>query len=263
MADDNESNHFFGDIGDDIAFRERYGERIGIGMTAVIYARDGIVAKVFREGQRKLQPFQEAYTLAAVEVFGIPAPRVYSVENFCGRTAIIMDQVKGVPLYDIMQENPEKSEECLEMAAKLQTEMHAVTASQFLPLRMMVHGMITHSPALKTAEKEQLIAKLSSLPDGMSICHGDFHGGNILFDGKSCMVIDWAEVSCGCPAADACRSYIDFSMAPDGLGEIYLEKYCAASGRTKEEILAWLPVMSGAVYGYLNDEGKKLVRHFF
>src|SRR5512139_3195821 len=83
-----------GETGDDETFRERYGEEIGSGMSAVIYARNGIAAKVYREGQPRRQVFQEAFTLAAVEESGVPVPKVYGVETFRGRTALLMDQAK-------------------------------------------------------------------------------------------------------------------------------------------------------------------------
>ena len=263
MADSIVNNPIYADIGDDKEFRNRYGELIGTGMSAVIYARDGVAAKVYREGQTQFQAFKEAFTLSVVGALDIPAPRVYSVETFLGRTAILMDQVRGVTLYDIMGEKMEKAPECLDMAVKLQTEMHKQEFTEFVPLKNMVRGMIIHSPGLNDGEKDMLLTKLASLPDGSSICHGDFHCGNILFDGSSYQIIDWAEVSSGCAAADACRSYLDYHMGSHDLAEMYLERYCKVSGRTREEVLAWLPVMAGSVYGFLSEEAKKLVRPFF
>ena len=58
----------------------------------------------------------------------------------------------------------------------------------------------------------------------------------------------------------AIRSYYVYQ---NGIEEVYLEKYCASTGRNREEILAWLPVMAGALYGYLSEEGKKIARKKF
>lgn len=263
MTNENNNNSLIAEPENDEEFRNRYGEHIGSGMTAVIYARDGIVAKVFREGQRKTEVFKEAFILSLVGELGIPAPNVYSVETFCGRTAVLMDQVRGISIADIIQKNPEKTDYYLDRAVELQIAMHKVSSSEFRPMRMMLNGMITASPGLSPEEKERLCTMLSELPDGLSICHGDFHPGNILLDGESYKIIDWAEVTCGCPAGDACRSYMDYSMTDKEMGEMYLGKYCAASGRTREEILTWLPVVAGAVYGFLSEEGKRIARQFF
>lgn len=263
MTNDNLNPSFYGDAGDDKAFRERYGEQIGSGMSAVIYARDGIAAKVYREGQPKRQVYQEAFTLAVVTEMGIPAPGVYGVETVCGRTTVLMDQVKGKSLLDIMVENPEKTDECLNTVVQLQMAMHVVETTDFRPIKMYLTGMINASPGITEDEKKRLLSQLNTLPEGLSILHGDFHGGNILYDGDSFRIIDWAEVTCGSPAADACRSYLDYIMLSEEHAEKYLDKYCKASGIHRKEVLTWLPVIAGSLYGFLNDEGKKIVRKYF
>ncbi len=263
MVDSNQKNTLFADIGDDKEFRERYGEQIGAGMSAVIYAHNGIAAKVFRESQYRRQAFQEAFTMAVIETLNIPAPRVYGVETFQNRPVLLMDHIKGVSLLDISMENPEKTGECIGKVVELQASMHQTVSNDFRPLRMVLSGNIIASPSLSPKEKERLLTMLSELPDGNALCHGDFHGGNILFDGKNYTIIDWAEVACGDPAADACRSYLDYSMGQAEYEEIYLDKYSALTGRTREEVLTWLPVVAGSIYGYLSEEAQKVTRKYF
>jgi aminoglycoside phosphotransferase (APT) family kinase protein len=263
MVDNNQNNSLFADIGDDKEFMEKYGEQIGAGMSAVIYAHKGVAAKVFRESQYRRQAFQEAFTMVVIETLNIPAPRVYGVETFQNRPVLLMDHVKGVSLNDIAIKNPEKTDECIGKVVELQALMHKSFSNDFRPLKMVLNGNIIASPGLSQEEKEQLISKLSKLPDGDALCHGDFHGGNILFDGKNYSIIDWAEVACGAPAADACRSYLDYIMGEMKYAEIYLDKYSALTGRSKEEVLAWLPVVAGSIYGYLSEEAKKIARKYF
>jgi len=244
-------------------FVKRYGEKIGAGQSAVIYARDGIVAKVYREGQPRKQVFQEAFTLAVVTDMGIPAPRVYGVETFLGRTTLLMDQVRGDSLLDIMQKSPEKADECMDKVVELQVAMHKVQSTEFRPIKLVLVGNILASPGLTTEEKDRLVKILSGLPDGFSICHGDFHHGNILVDNGNCRIIDWAEVAVGDPAADAARTYMDLLLGSRDDAERYLAKYCAASGKTRDEILAWLPVTAGSMYGYFQEGLKKILRPLF
>jgi len=263
MTENNDKNAIFDEIGDDEEFSKRYGEQIGCGMTAVIYARDGIVAKVYHEGQYKTCGFQEAYTLSIVEASGIPAPKVHGVEEFHGRTVVLMNQVRGDSLLDLMLKDQERIDEYLDMLVKLQTEMHAIESWVFRPLRMLLKTNISFSPGLEPEEKKRLTTMLSKFPDEFYLCHGDFHGGNILYDGESYHIIDWMDVCSGSPAGDACRTYLDYCMFQKDIAEKYLGKYSAASGKNREEILAWLPVVAGAVYGYLSNEGKKIVRPYF
>jgi len=247
----------------DEEFRERYGGMIGSGQSAVIYARNGIAAKVYREGQPKKQVYQEAFTLAVVRDSGIPAPDIYCVETFHERTAVLMDHVRGDSLADLIQKDPEKTEEYMDKIVSLQKEMHGIYTTEFRPLKLVLFGTIVASPGLKEDEKKRLSAMLETLPDGLSICHGDFHGGNVLFDGKSYIIIDWAEVACGAPAADACRSYMDFLIMNQEHAEMYLEKYCAATGLSRDEILAWMPVTAGSLYGYLGSEAQEKIGPLF
>lgn len=263
MADEKNTIPSYAKPENDDEFRNRYGEMIGMGQSAVIYARDGVAAKVYRPNQPHYQPFMEAFYIAMVGELGITVPKVYGVETFLGQTSVIMDQVRGKNLLDIALEDPKKTGECLDKVVEMQIAMHTVTVGIFRPLKMVLGANIAISPGLAPEEKERLGAMLSELPDGLAICHGDFHGGNILFDGQSYMIIDWAEVACGAPAGDACRTYMDYYMGSKELAEVYLEKYCAASGLTRDEVLSWLPVTAGSVYGYMTDEWKKQIRSLF
>jgi tRNA A-37 threonylcarbamoyl transferase component Bud32 len=263
MGNENGNHPRNGERGNDEKFRERYGNQIGFGMQAAIYARDNIAAKVFFEGKPKVRAYREAYSLAMVEELGIPAPKVHGIESFCNRSVLLMDQVRGVSLYDILKENPEKVYEAMDTMVQLQMEMHEKVSMLFIPQKKMLHGLITHSPGLSPEEKERLYTMLYPLPEGNSICHGDFQFGNILFDGESYKIIDWELISCGSPLVDACASYLVYYLAEREIEELYLQKYCAVSGRRREEILPWLHVIAGVYYGYLSDEGKKIVRSLF
>jgi len=263
MADEKNGIALYEKPINDDEFRKRYGDMIGMGQSAVIYARDGVAAKVYRPNQPHYQPFMEAFYIAMVGELALPVPKIYGVETFLGQTSVIMDQVRGKSLLDIALEDPKKTEECIDKVVEMQIAMHKVNVGIFRPLKMILGANIAVSPGLSPEEKERLSAMLSELPEGLAICHGDFHGGNILFDGQSYMIIDWAEVACGAPAGDACRTYLDYYMGSKELAEAYLAKYCAASGLKRDEVLAWLPVTAGSLYGYLTEEWKKQIRSLF
>jgi len=259
MKDDSNS----GNTGDDNLFKNRYGEEIGSGQSAVVYEKDGIAAKVYREGQPRKQVYQEAFTMAVVKDSNIPSPEIYGVETFCNRTALLMEKVEGRSLFDFLTENPDKKEDYMDKVVELQVLMHRITTTEFRPQKQVLAGTIIASPGLNPDEKNALLENLQTLPDGYSICHGDFHLGNVLFDGENYIIIDWAEVSCGAPASDACRSYLDYLIMGEGLEDIYIEKYSRLSDIPKEEILNWLSVTAGSIYGYLGDEAQKKIRHLF
>ena len=60
------------------------------------------------------------------------------------------------------------------------------------------------------------------------------------------MIIDWLDATSGPPAADACRTYLLLLNTVPGLAEAYLALYGARSGRPRDEIMAWLPLMAAA-----------------
>jgi len=141
--------------------------------------------------------------------------------------------------------------------------MHKVETTEFRPIKLVLFGTILSSPGLTPDEKDRLVKQMAPLPDRYSICHGDFHHGNILVENGVYRIIDWAEVACGDPAADAARTYMDLIVGGGGLEEMYLSKYCAASGKTREEVLAWLPIMAGSMYGFMPEKAKQRLRPLF
>ena len=80
---------------------------------------------------------------------------------------------------------------------------------------------------------------------------------------RTACIMGNARSASGSPFGDACRTYMDYAMGRMDVAEWYLQKYCAASGLSRDEILAWLPVMAGSIYGYLSEEWKKQIRWMF
>jgi hypothetical protein len=263
MADNSFESPSYPLLKNDEEYRKRYGDLVGLGQSAAVYARNGVAAKVYRENQPYYQPFMEAFYIAMAGEVGVPVPKVYGIETYLNLTSIIMDQVRGKSLNDIATEDPSKVDEALDKVVEMQIALHKMNVGIIRSLKVVLGANISASPGLTPEEKERLGGMLDGLPDGLALCHGDFHGGNILFDGTSYLIIDWAEVACGAPAADACRTYMDYYMGDRKDADTYLAKYCAASGLTREEILVWLPVTAGSLYGYLTDDFKKQIRHLF
>ena len=125
-----------------------------------------------------------------------------------------------------------------------------------MSLKNRLRPLISSNARLDDHQKGKLLALLDELPDGDALCHGDFHGGNILWDDGRYVIIDWVEVSTGCALGDACRTYLDHMLAaPEekmrGVAEMYLGKYCAATGAKREEVLRWLPIHAASILGEL------------
>ena len=141
---------------EDDEFVRRYGEEIGSGQSAVIYAKDGIAAKVYREGQPRKQVYQEAFTLAIVKDCGIPSPEIFGVETFGGRTALLMEKIDGMSLWDLALKNPDRAEEYMDKVVELQIAMHKIYTTEFRPIKLVLMGTISMSPGITDEEKKRL-----------------------------------------------------------------------------------------------------------
>lgn len=251
---------------DEAAFIEKYGEVLGRGKTALICGTDEVASKIFVEGIGKTEIFHEAFLMAIVEMCQIPAPRVYGVEKCGDRYVLRMSRAKGTSLLDLFSMGKITVEECVDYLVSLQVKLHHIhiDSSRLSSMNGIFRENISINPRLTDTEKQELLEMLERMPCGNSFCHGDFHIGNIQLDNDSCTILDWAEVSSGPAAADACRTYLDIrylgkymiedEQALEEMAKQYMEKYTAATGISQEEILAWLPLVTGALYGFVQDE---------
>ena len=252
-------------MADETEFIQKYGEILGRGKTAMICGKGDVAAKIYVEGFDKAEIFHEAYLLALVEKTGLPVPKVYGIEQCGKRFVLLMSRIKGNSLKDILFSGEKTPEEYMNRLVGLQIQMHAFRIdTSILPAKTAVFRKnILYNPRLTDTERQYYLKLLETMPEGDSLCHGDFHIGNVLLDKDVYTIIDWAEVSSGPAAADACRTYLDYKYlgkmlldpeAAEYLAELFLEKYTAASGMSREEILVWLPINAASIYGFIQDE---------
>jgi tRNA A-37 threonylcarbamoyl transferase component Bud32 len=177
---------------------------------------------------------------------GLPVPEVYGVRKISEtETALDMAYIESKPF---THDNMGKDEQvnALTVMAKLQSMIYKVDASGFPRLSDYFAKEIKSTPYLTAQIKDKAVDLLYKLDTGKTnLCHGDFHPGNIIFDGEKYWVIDWEEPSRGDPAADACMTYFyEKRFAPPGWSEIYLRMFCEESKIKQEDVLAWLPVIA-------------------
>lgn len=182
-----------------------------------------------------------------------------------------MNKIEGKALDDALMDNDITLDEFVDKLVELEIGVHKIHAgnSNFANKKDQLIKIISWNPRLTEDEKKEFIARVNKMPDGDSICHGDFHGRNVLTDGNKAIILDWPEVSVGNPAADACRTYLDYKYlvtygeggvdlslkdTVNKISDLFIEKYSKASGISKEDILAWLPINAIALYGYVMDE---------
>ena len=91
--------------------------------------RDGDRAiKVFNAEYSKADVLNEALNQARIEETGLNIPKVLEVTMIDGKWAIVSEFIKGKTLAQLMEENPEKKGEYIELLVDLQMSVHAKTS---------------------------------------------------------------------------------------------------------------------------------------
>ena len=91
--------------------------------------RDGDRAiKVFGADYSKADVLNEALNQARIEETGLNIPKVLEVTMIDGKWAIVSEFIKGKTLAQLMEENPDKKGEYIELLVDLQMNVHAKTS---------------------------------------------------------------------------------------------------------------------------------------
>ena len=183
-------------------------ELVGKGFCADVYAwGEGRVLKLFHGPAAPERAEREFTATRAVHSAGLPAPAAFEVTEVEGRPGIVFERINGVSLFDHTQARPWKLFAVIRRTAELHADIHRHAAPAGLPsLHDRIAARIEESDAPE-GDKRAARNRLASLPDGPTLCHGDFHPGNVLLSPRGPIVIDWSSASRGDPLGDvACTS---------------------------------------------------------
>lgn len=224
-----------------------YGKLIGAGKVAEVFEYDdGRVVKLYRAGEPKMSAFREAAVLAVAEAGAIAAPRAQGVVEVDGRWGVVMDRVAGRPFAEPMLAEPEAAGRYLAELARLQASLHAAPGAGLTSLTARLAARLDCAPGVEQPVRQRLRERLAGLPDGDRLLHGDFHPYNVMGQPRSATVVDWLDATAGPPAADACRSWVLMHAASPAIAEAYLAAYLAVTRLSRDDVLAWLPVVAAA-----------------
>lgn len=210
--------------------------------------RDGDKAiKVFDEHYSKADILNEALNNARVEEMALNVPKLLEVTSISGKWAIVNEFIEGETLSRLMEQNPGKKREYLELFVDLQMKIHSQSANHLNKLKDKMNRKISESQFDATTRYE-LHTRLEGMPKHKKVCHGDFNPSNIIItpDGIP-YVIDWAHVTQGNASADVARSYLLFRLAGDDkTAEQYIDLFCKKSDTPKQYVQKWLPIVAAS-----------------
>ena len=213
----------------------------------VVY-RDGDQAiKVFDESYKKSDVLNEALNTARVEETGLAIPQLIDVQQIDGKWAIITEYIPGKTLAQLMEENPEKEDEYLELFVDLQLDMHKHTCPMLNMLTEKMNRKIDQTK-LDATMRYELHARLAAMHVHKKLCHGDFNPSNIIItpEGKP-YIIDWAHATQGNASADVARTYLLFNLqGKEALARKYLKLFCLKSDTAKQYVQKWIPIVAAS-----------------
>ncbi len=210
--------------------------------------RDGDLAiKVFDESFPKSDILNEALNQARVEETGLNIPKIVEVTKIDGKWAIVSEFIEGKTLKQLMEENPDKTDEYLDLFVNIQMEILSKKCPLLKRLKDKMQDKISQTD-LDATTRYELHTRLASMKRHDKVCHGDFTPGNIIItpEGKH-FILDWSHATQGNGAADAARTYLTFCLrGQNELAEAYLKLFCEKTDTARQYVNAWMPIVAAS-----------------
>ncbi len=214
-----------------------------------IYRDGDKLIKEFDASYSKAEILNEALNHARVEATDLSVPKLQAVQVVDGKWAIILDHIEGKTLQTLMDENPDKEDEYLNLFVDLQRTVFSKKVPNLIKLKdkMQARISLTNS-VLEATTRYDLHTRLDSMPKHTHLCHGDFNPTNIIItkDGTP-YIIDWAHATQGNSSADVAQSYLLFYLAgKKEIADKYLKLYCKKSDTAIQYVQRWIPIVAAS-----------------
>ena len=233
---------------------------IAVRTSKTVYKDGDRAIKVFDEYYKKSDILNEALNQARVEETGLPIPKLLEVGVVDGKWAIASEFIKGKTLGRLMEENPDKLDEYLDLFVDIQLQIHCQKAPLLNKLKDKMNRKISETD-LDATTRYELHTRLEGMPKHNKVCHGDFRPSNVIVgeDGVN-YIIDWSHATQGNASADAARTYLCFYLKGETeTAEKYLDLFCEKSDTAKQYVQKWLPIVAASQSVKRKPEEKELL----
>ena len=233
---------------------------VSVRKNKTIYRDGDRCIKVFNSEFSKADVLNEALNQARIEETCLNIPKVHEVTMVDGKWAIVYEFIEGKTLSQLMEENPEKKEEYIELLVDLQMNVHAKTCPLLNKLKDKMNRKISQSDFDATTRYD-LHTRLEGMPKHNKVCHGDFNPSNIIITEKGIpYIIDWSHATQGNASADVARTYLLFWLNGDKEGaEFYLNTFCKKSDTAKQYVQKWMPIVAASQSVKGNEEEREFL----
>ncbi len=213
----------------------------------VVYKDAGKTIKLFVEDHPKSYILNEALNQARVEEStDLNIPKLIEVTKIDNRWALVFEHIEGETLETLMQKNPDKLDEYLDLFVNIQLEILSKTAPLIYRVKEKFKTKINNSQDIDDGIKYELLQRLEGMKNHTKLCHGDFNPSNIVIkEDGSYYILDWAHVTQGNASADVARTYLLFAIqGKNDLADKYLNLFAQKSGIEVKHIQRWIPIVA-------------------
>lgn len=254
------------------------GQLIGEGNTAEVYLwGEKDILKLFRQKFPNEGVEKEYSVSKAVETLGLPVPRVGQFIELEGRKGIIYERIKGKSMLEMIMKHPFSFMKYSKHLAELHYQMHQCKVTGLPKYKEAMEWNIRHTECLSENQRLAVLDILEKLPEGDTLCHGDFHPGNIMVASDKSVILDWMTACAGKSEADVARTLLLLkdavipeqipapmrfliNLVRHRMADIYLKRYLRLSCISKSEIAAWrLPVMAARLLEWVPEKEKNFL----
>ncbi|EOI58209.1 aminoglycoside phosphotransferase family protein [Enterococcus gilvus] len=249
---------------------------IGQGNTAEIYEFDNNkIVKLFRPGVPETIIHNELERTDFIESIIPNVPKNFGLIEIDNRIGIIYSKVEGTDMIQLMLKSLNKTKRYSKEFAQFHFDLHKnhVYQNKF-SLKDKLFTDIDNVSVIDAYTKKQIKDYVKSLPAGNSLCHFDFHPGNIMIEQNSPVILDWMTSCVGNKFVDVARTYIvlRYGEFPHGnilvktiirlfqkyIAKIYLSEYLNLSNSNKELLETWfLPIATARLSEWISPKEQK------
>ena len=141
-----------------------------------------------------------------------PTPKVIGPKKIDGRLGIIYERLHGPTMWSLLSTKPWRLFSLARQFAELHSQMHQQEGHGLRSVHASFRKNIEEVEHLSSTQKSDIRQLLNTLPDGTTLCHGDFHPEQVLLTAQGPMVVDWTNAHQGNPLCDVAITYIDLTI---------------------------------------------------
>ena len=230
---------------------------IAVSNSKAVYRNGTRCIKVFNHQFSKADVLQEALNHALIEATGLLLPNLQNVTIFDGKWVIVTDYIPGKTFARLMEEEPENFDTYLKEFVRLHRCIHDASNTMLRSLKDKIRAGL-QSSGLAPATIFSLQHRLEAMPDGNTICHGDFDFSDvILAENGNAYLLDWDAAARGDAAADIAGTWLLLQMqGREETARAYLDAICE-NEEELAQVKKWIPFAAAAKLEHCNEEQRE------